>query len=183
MSALVTLRSAIVADLEASIEDANTVQAYGGRLNLSEIKRITMRPPAVLVAMVNGSSSTQEAADPIRLDMLITAFVIAEDERGRDRDVVGLSIAEQVMTRVAAWQWRGTAQAGAPSEAKLESVYSGEIDRNGLALLAVTWKQGVPIGTDRFEAERLTAELPDFADPDGLTVTGNADGVPDPEAV
>lgn len=181
MSALVTLRSAIIADLEASITDANTVEAYGGRLNLGEIKRITKRPPAILLALVNGNSSAQEAADPIRVDMLISAFVIAEDERGRDRDVVALSIAEQVITRAAKWQWRGTVQASAPSDLKLESLYSGELDRKGVALLAVAWKQTVPIGTDRFEAERLAADLPDFADPDGLAIAGAADGIADPE--
>lgn len=181
MSALVTLRSEIVAKLEAAIEDANTVEPYGGRLNLGEIKRITARPPAVLVALINGNSSKEEAADPIRVDMLISAFIIAEDKPGVNRDAVALSIAEQVVAQVAAWPWRGKAQASAPNELKLESLYSGELDRTGVALLAVTWKQTVPIGIDRFEAERIAAELPAFADPEGLTIAGAADGVADPE--
>jgi hypothetical protein len=39
----------------------------------------------------------------------------------------------------------------------------------------------LPIGTDRFEAERIAAELPDHTDPNGLTVTGSSYGATDPE--
>lgn len=181
MSAFIALRSAIVADLEASITDAKAVEPYGGKLNLGEINRVTTRAPAILVALVNGGSSDERANNELQVEMLISAFVIAEDKHGRDRDEVALSIAEHVLARVAEWAWRGTARSTAPADAKFESLYTGDLDRHGVALLAVTWKQSLPIGTDRFEAERVAAELPDHADPDGLTVSGAAFGASDPE--
>jgi hypothetical protein len=181
MSALVALRSAIVTDFEAAIPDAKAVEPYGGKLNLAEINRLTTRAPAILVAMVTGGSSDERPANQWQVEMLISAFVIAEDKRGTDRDAVALSIAEQVIARVAAWPWRGTAQSRQPTDVKFESLYSGKLDRSGVALLAVTWKQSLPIGTDRFEAERIAAELPDHTDPNGLTVTGSSYGATDPE--
>lgn len=181
MSALVALRSAIVADLEASIQDAHEVKPYGGRLNLGEIKRLTTRPKTILVAIVNGGGSDPLPDNQLRVEMLLTAFILAEDERGADRDMVALSLAEQVIARVALWPWAGIAKARRPEDVKFESLYSGDIDRRGVALLAVTWKQSLPIGIDRFTAERARLGWPDRLDPDGLSVAGAVYGAPDTE--
>ncbi|MEM1284948.1 MAG: hypothetical protein AAGH43_06140 [Pseudomonadota bacterium] len=182
MSALVALRSAIVADLRASVSDARTVEAYGGKLNLGEINRVTTRAPAILIAIVNGAGSEPLANNQLRVEMLLSAFVIAEDKRGQDRDVMALSIAEQVIARVALWSWTGIAKARQPEDVKFESLYSGDIDRRGVALLAVAWKQSLPIGIDRFTAERDALDWPEHLDPDGLTIAGSTHGAPDPEA-
>jgi hypothetical protein len=131
--------------------------------------------------MVTGGSSGERANNQLQVELVLAAFILTEDKRGTDRDAVALAIAEQVIARVAAWPWRGTAQSRQPTDVKFESLYSGKLDRSGVALLAVTWKQSLPIGTDRFEAERVAAELPDHADPDGLTVSGAAYGVEDPD--
>ena len=178
MSALVDLRTAIVLALETEVTGATEVESYGGRLNLDEVNRVTKRTPAVLVAVVNGGSADGRANGQLELKAQIAAFVLTEDARGNDRDAAALSVAEEVIISVAGWSWKGAGKAKMPKDVKLESLYSGKLDRRGVALLAVSWTQIVPIGRDRFEVER--EGLPDHLNPDGLTIMGALDGAPIP---
>lgn len=135
-------RDAIVTAIDAGIPELYRCEAHGGRFDLGELQRWSKQAPAVLVAAV----SVPDLADgPTRIATVRwVAYLITKDTPQATRDVAALDYAESLLRLVRNNEW-GLDNTQKPQRLAAENLYSGTIDRHGIALWAVSWTQGVSL--------------------------------------
>lgn len=150
---LVALRTSVIDYLTANMPQFKTVQAHGGKFNREELKRIAMKSPAALVSVLGGGlqrESTQAVGE-----MALTVFIVTRDTSSTKRGEDVLTLAETVAGHVMdnAWDY---AEATAPKNGRIDNLYTGKIDRDGVALWSVSWRQRADLAIFDHTA------LPDF---------------------
>jgi len=135
---LTALRAAVVSSIASNISTFRAVQAHGGKFNVEELKRIAVQSPACLITMLGGPFTRQgvQAVGAVQ----IVAFVVTGGTSATKRDEAALVLAEALAGLVAENKW-DYEHAKAPERMALGNLYSGELDRAGVALWAVTWTQ------------------------------------------
>ena len=146
-------RDAIVASIKAAVPGLYTCESHGGRFDAAELGRYSKLAPAVLVAAVS-VPTLSDGKDQIA-EVRWAAFIVTRDTPSATRDVAALDYAEAVMRTVKLNRW-GLDNAQKPERLAADNLFSGQLDRKGIALWAVSWQQGVSL--------RYTnvAELADF---------------------
>ena len=146
-------RDAIVNAIKTALPDLYTVEAHGGRFDLKELTRWGKQAPAVLVAAV----SVPAIADgPTNIaEVRWVAYLVTRDTPQATRDVAALDFSEALLrlVRKNTWNLDNTQN---PTRVAAENLYSGQLDRHGIALWAVSWQQGISLRTADI------AELADF---------------------
>lgn len=165
---LVGLRDAIVASIRVNVAAFRVVQPHGGRFNAAELKRIATQAPAALVAMLGGPLEREGGQAVGAVQMFV--FVVTGGTSTTKRDEDALLLAEAVAGLMSENKW-AYADAQAPSRARLDNLYSGEIDRLGVALWAISWTQRADVAIfDASALDDLNTVQPtmDLAPADGL---------------
>ena len=146
-------RDAIVAAIKAALPDLYTCEAHGGRFDLNELTRWSRKAPAVLVAAVSVPAISDGPTN--NAEVRWVAYLITRDTPEATRDVAALDFSEALLrlVRKNTWQLDNTQN---PQRVAAENLYSGQIDRHGIALWAVSWQQAVSLRASDI------AELADF---------------------
>lgn len=159
MSALLTLRQAVKAELATRITDANNVLEHAGALTMDELERIATRHPALIVACL-GCPMVQRQGTVVLGDAVMAVFVVTSDTRDLLRDAKAMVIAEQVASVIGLNVFGGTG-ARAPTDIVLSNLYTKALDMKGLSLWAVRWRQYVEFervgGAEAADLERVVA--------------------------
>lgn len=148
-------RQAIVTAVKAHLGGHVTVEAHGGRFDRLELARYSKRAPAVLIAAM--SMPRVEERPRSRPQVQFAAFVVCRDAPSAPRDAQALTLAEALVRLVPRNQW-GREDAESPANISAENLYSGEIDKLGIAMWAVSWRQTIAL-----KPLRDISELGDFA--------------------
>lgn len=163
--ALTTYRHMILSAIRAALPELQEVAGHPGRFDLGELKRIAMRAPAVRLAIIGAPAIAERSDERLQMDVSLAAFVITRDAPRLPRDEAALNIVEAIVRLVSLNQW-GRQQQDVdfglllPREMRAENLYSGEVDRRGVALWAVSWRQQIILGESAFApADVLPAEL------------------------
>ncbi|USH01068.1 DUF1834 family protein [Grimontia kaedaensis] len=155
---LTALRQAIITTIRAKLPALAAVDSHPGRFNLDELRRIVTRLPAVRVALMavpdTGEVQTGERDITVRL----AAFVMTGDKRRLPKDEAALAIVEALLDMVPTQRWGMTALTGA-EKVSAENLFSGSVDKQGVALWAVTWSQTLRIGEDIWQGGVLPSEV------------------------
>ena len=133
-------RDAIVSAIKTALPALYTCEAHGGRFDFKELSRWSKQAPAVLVAAVSVPSI---ADGPTRIAQVRwVAYLVTRDTPQATRDVAALDFAEALLRlgRNNTWALDNTQK---PERLAAENLYSGQLDRSGMALWAVSWQQGV----------------------------------------
>ena len=151
MSVPLQLRDAILADLRQDLPVLRSVEGHGGRIDAAELSRIATLTPALRLACIDLPLATSTGRGRRRIESQWVAFVIVDDrgaptDQTRDDSAMDLAwtLAEQLSFR----RWRLpsiTQDAIAPTSIKPENLYSGTINKRGVALWAVSWSQTITI--------------------------------------
>ncbi|MCJ8285105.1 hypothetical protein [Halomonas sp.] len=149
------VRQAIVTTIAQALGSHVTVEAHGGRFDRAELARYSKRAPAVLVAAMG--MPRVEDRPRARPMVQFAAFVMCRDAPGASRDTQALTLAEALVRLVPGNVW-GQDNVQRPEQLSAENLYSGEIDRLGIAMWAVSWRQIVNLST-----QRDIGDLADFA--------------------
>ena len=135
-------RDAIVSAIKTALPALYTCEAHGGRFDFKELSRWSKQAPAVLVAAVSVPSI---ADGPTRIAQVRwVAYLVTRDTPQATRDVAALDFAEALLRLVRnnTWALDNTQK---PERLAAENLYSGQLDRSGMALWAVSWQQGVSL--------------------------------------
>ncbi len=164
MTALTTYRQMVLDGIHAAMPELKEVAAHPGRFDLGELKRIAMRAPAVRMAILGGPRIAEQSDERLRVDLACALFVITRDAPGLSRDEAALNITEALIRLISLNQWQITPDAGfglmLPREVQTENLYSGEVDKRGVALWGIHWRQELILGESAFApGEALPAEL------------------------
>lgn len=133
-------RDAIVTAIDNALPDLYTCESHGGRFDTAELKRYSKQAPAVLVAAVSVPSLADDKTQTVQVRW--AAFIITRDTPTASRDVAALDYAEALMRTVRRNTW-GLDNVQNPERIAADNLYSGPLDRQGIALWAVSWQQGI----------------------------------------
>tara|TARA_B100000700_G_scaffold140319_1_gene156343 strand:+ start:230 stop:775 length:546 start_codon:yes stop_codon:yes gene_type:complete len=166
-----TVRQAIVTSLGDALGAPVLIESHGGRFDRAELARYSKRAPVVLIAAMS-LPSVGERGSMTLPTVQFAAFVICRDAPGEPRDTQALTLAEALVRHITGNRWEQES-VQRPERINAENLYSGEIDRLGIAMWAVSWRQAIELSSRRdpatladFERYRATHQVGTDDDPD-----------------
>ncbi|MCP3943462.1 MAG: hypothetical protein GY710_18550 [Desulfobacteraceae bacterium] len=147
------LLNAVCADFKVVFPDLKECKPHGGRFDKKELKRISGKAPAIYVAPIATGKAVATGTGEQDLPVSMAAFVATIDQRKLPRAVSALNLVEGLIARIndQVWGIPDLVHPAGPGAAK--NLYSGEIDRIGIALWVVSWQQTVRLGEDIWKTD------------------------------
>ena len=145
------LRQGIVDVITAANPTIKTVETRPGKFDITDLKRIGAgKIPAALVSILGLPKVTRTATDENALDVRLAVFIITKDKGAQNKDAAALDIVEDLLARIPDNRF-GVQAVGVPESVKADNLYSGNLDKTGVAIWAITWSQSVRIGVNEWE--------------------------------
>jgi hypothetical protein len=140
--AISDLRSDYVALFAAALPTADVV-ARDGRLDATEIKRWSMRPPVVAVTLlgIDGAPSVESIPEQVTVRLRWGMFLLASSTAGAKRGDNCLEMLQAAMSAVRLRSTYSDTGARQIADLRADSLYGGDIDKQGIAIWAVSWTQ------------------------------------------
>ena len=142
---LLALRTAIDGAVKAALPTVKSVKPHGGRFTLEEIRRIAAQTPSVRIALLGLNSIGQTTGSEVRALAVVAVFVLTRDAPAVHRDVAALALVEVLVKLVPGNVW-GLADVDAPNDVRADNLFSTQLDKVGVALWAVNWRQEIELG-------------------------------------
>lgn len=134
------VRQAIVDGIKAKLPAGVTVETHRGRFDSAEeVKRFGAKAPAVLVACVRIPFNDTTPSMP-RINACFAVFVVTADKPQLPRDAGALALVESIQGVVSGNTW-GRDDTSEPTSIDARNLYSGAIDRMGVAIWVITFDQ------------------------------------------
>lgn len=124
---------------------ALTMGVHPGRFSLDELRRFAVRAPAGIV-VAEGSRGSTMAGTLRVLDVDWAVFIISRGTSATGRDTQAHNLAYSVAAEIHLNRWDND-YAHAPKAVAWDNLYSGDLDKSGIAIHVVTWTQGVELNT------------------------------------
>lgn len=131
---------AVCARIRAWLPACKEVQPHDGRFAVEELQRWAARVPAVRVASLGVAAVRAVGDGRVELDLQLWAFAAAKDQPGRSRGAAARAMADRLLVGLPGERW-GLAGVGEARQARAENLYAPGLDKLGLALWAVAWRQ------------------------------------------
>lgn len=143
MSLLSALPEAVIAQIRAVLPELREARAIEGRFDAEELKRVSARAPAVLVARIG---LTQIPRNPdfqlLGYQMRLAAFVLTRSDLGQTAQAVQAQIVDTLLRLIPDRAW-GLADAGPAAAVTEAPIVTRETRERQVLLTAVTWDQPV----------------------------------------
>ncbi|MAA97780.1 hypothetical protein [Stappia sp.] len=139
MSRLNAFRSALETTFQAALPALRSCEAQFGRFDLDELKRHSIKAPGLRLAVLRAPVIVQ-ADSSYDLDLECAAFAVAEG-REETRDADALAVAEAVLAVLGPRQRFGLDSISAPRDMRISPLLTGNLDRRGVSVVAIEWKQ------------------------------------------
>ena len=123
-----------------------TVQEYGGEFDAAEVDQISFAAPAVLIAVLGWRgmpNSTRLTGKHVR-QYRLGAFIATKHARRELRMRAAMAIADKLVIGLRAWAPNVSTPieiAGLEDEPTAENLFGRSIDKRGMALWLVDWRQ------------------------------------------
>ncbi|MGR6871238.1 hypothetical protein ACU6U9_02770 [Pseudomonas sp. HK3] len=140
-----TFLSAIKDRLHEVLPELNTCDVHDGRFDVSELKRISTKAPAVFVALLKVPSTKTNSEDQLEADLSLVAYIVTKEAHKLDKGEAARNLSEAIMILVKNERW-STIEIERASDIRGDNLYSGAIDKQNIALWAITWKQTITLG-------------------------------------
>jgi hypothetical protein len=147
-----SLRTAIVDAIKAGVSIINTCEGHGGRFSIDELKRYSVRSPAVLVCNLDGKTRNEGGSKVSSRRWAV--FIITRGISQKKRDAQVIVIVQEVLELIPNNRW-GDTNAHIPQDIVDKNLFSADIDKLGVSLWVITWEQG-------YDIEKSTSGLDDF---------------------
>ncbi len=146
------LLSAVAGGLRAGLSGLKGgVKTHGGRFSLEELKRYAQQAPGVRLALLGVERVECTSFGKVWLHARLGAFVIAA---GQGRNAQALQISTALGVLVADNRWGVEEWAHTPQEARCDNLYDAALDKTGIAIWAITWRQRIEL-----EKEQVLSDL------------------------
>ena len=153
----VSLSSSVVEKIATMLPKVN-IESYPGRFDVTELKRISTKLPAVRIAFMGSTKIDMMDTGENEATVRLAAFVITGDRRGLPKDSAALNIVEALLTLIPGQSW-GVPGTTIAKNIKADNLYSGQVDRQGVAIWALTWEQTTRIGADVWGGGTLPTDI------------------------
>ena len=139
---LVDFRDAIVATVKERLPHLKDCSSHGGRFTLDELKRWMTQAPGVKIAILNLVPGNGVSGGSRDYMARCVAVVVTRDAPSLPRDTSVLTIAQTLIETVYQNTWGLDDNVVFPAGAAAgKSLYSTELDRQGVAFWAIEWEQ------------------------------------------
>lgn len=142
---LAQLRIAIVNGIKAKLPTLKDCKPHPGRFSLAELKATAAKTPAVRVACL-GISEIRPVAAGVEAVTQWAAFIITGDRPQLPRDSGALTLIAALMPFIPLNCWGLDDEVDSARQVRADNLFSREIDANGVALWAVSWRHEVTLG-------------------------------------
>lgn len=129
-----------------SLAEVATVQEYGGEFDAAEVDQLSFSAPAVLIAVLGWRgmpTSTRLTGKHVR-QYRLGAFIATKHAKRELRMRAAMAIAERLTIGLRTWSPHVSTPieiAGLEDEPTAENLFSRGIDKRGMALWLVDWRQ------------------------------------------
>ncbi len=138
------LLEAIAADLRAQLPALKSCEVHDGKWDAGEVQRWAVRAPAVLVAWLGTARAETPGVAWTDCDQELAIFVVTRNAPRLRRGEACRNLVDWLLLYVPRARWGFSSAAtgiGAAEDLRAENLYSGAIDKQGVAIAAVTWQQ------------------------------------------
>jgi hypothetical protein len=143
VSVYVQIRAEIAKRLRLSVPKAIQVVEHGGPITLEELKRVATRAPALVVACLGVPSITREGMQ-VTTDAAYAVFCVAAKSPSETQGDIALALVSLASLDIPGQRWNQAAS-GVPQQIAATNLYSSALDKVGLALWAIRWRQKVDL--------------------------------------
>jgi len=143
---LLDYRSAVKDGLTAGLPSLRAVEAFGGRVDSRELQRMLAAAPAAHVAVLGVNPATQLRGGAVALSVDTAVFLTTASRPGTPRDAAALTLLDALLRLIPESDWGLDSDVQPPTGIRAQNLYGAEIDKKGLALWAVTWRQQIFVG-------------------------------------
>ncbi len=150
------VRDKVISTLKTEFPRLRSVQPHGGPLDLEELKRFTLRVPAVRVAWV-GTTLSRDKIQKASGASTFAVYIICKDRPGKPAPDQIARISEQITTFLDGNQF-GLNYIGSARVHSTENKYSSEQDITGTAIAEIRFECPMILETDTGDTE---PEYPD----------------------
>lgn len=140
LSNLAAVRKGIADHMAKTIKYAH-VRQHGGPINMEELRVVSTRTPAILVACL-GLPKFERKGTLLVGQAVYACFVAARDEVKAKRDVMSMIVTEAIASETVDNFWGDTAL-GAPTDLAGSNLFSRGLDEEGISLWVLRWRQQV----------------------------------------
>jgi hypothetical protein len=152
------LRTAITAVIDTATPEAVTCAPHGGRFDVAELRRISAKAPAIFIAVL-GFNDLAESSGSYEATISWAAFVVTRDKAGVLRDIAALNLVNALALIVPGNTWGLEAAIGTPDGVRSDNLFSATVDKAGVAMWAISWRQRMQLGQAITDAELATLDL------------------------
>ena len=138
--------AALTEGLSAKLPDLRACEAHRGPVTSREIARFSKRAPAVLAACLGVTAAAETGDRRVDATLRLGAFVLTADRAGLPKDRAALAVVEGLLEYLPGFHPGAGIPAGEPEGLRAENLFSGPLDRTGVALWAVSWRQTLRLG-------------------------------------
>lgn len=129
-------RHTVAATIAAGLPALESCEAQFARFDLDDLKRRSIRTPAVRVAIL--SVRFERSASGFDARLKCAAFIVHD---GKGRDDKAWAMAEAIALQLGPRQLWGIHKMQAPESVEISPLTSATIERQGVTLIAVQWSQ------------------------------------------
>ncbi len=145
MPSLEALLESIAARLHEAFPALKACEVHDGRFDLPELRRIATRTPAMFTACLGVDQVANPGTEQADATLLLAIYIVTANAAGLSRGAAARALSEAVLQLVQGERWGGGT--GEAAELRAENLYSGDIDKTGVALWGISWQQVLRIGT------------------------------------
>jgi hypothetical protein len=138
--------NAVKSAVHTALPELRRCEVHGGRFDIAELKRIATQTPAVFVALLGTPEVKAPGTDETDIELTIALYVVTSDKVSLPRVESVINITQALLQLVILNDW-GLAKVGEPTNVTSQNLYSGDVDKHGIALWAVSFKQRIRVGT------------------------------------
>lgn len=143
---------AISARLKATFPGIRECAPHPGRFDEAELKRVATRAPALFVSCLGCLTVTNPGTEQADASLALAVYIVTQSVPGLPRDAGARNLAEALVTLVPLERW-GLSGCGEAQAVRATNLYSGDVDKLGVALWAVSWQQTLRLGDSVFAAD------------------------------
>lgn len=145
---IIDVLNAIKAAINSALPELRRCEVHGGRFDLAELKRVATQTPAVFVSLLGTPLVANAGTTEQDIELNIAIYVVTSDKVQLPRSVSIINLTQAIMMLIDMNQWQLTGKRGCPKDMSSQNLYSGDIDKNGIAMWAISFNQTVRLGTD-----------------------------------
>lgn len=144
-----TLLNSIKTQLETQFPKLKTCEIHDGRFDVSELKRVATKTPAMHVSVLTVPKVNDEATEQVNGMLSLVIYVITSDQHQLSKGESARNLVEALLQSVSHQRW-GEIGVGKAEGIAAQNLYNSTVNK-GIALWAVTWKQDITLGQDAFD--------------------------------